>query len=452
MLDAYPTEWESFRKASLALCGPDSDARTLTPILQQDFSTILASGAQPRRHYHTIEHYRDVVNAPSSPDEMGPLCSNLQEALQTHHLMPYERWLTQVMTRAGWHHDVVYAHVDDGMLPEIAHVLQPFIHESAGHYHLKDNAMTDEVAQSVYAQALTLFGFHAGQNLNPYEGQNEFLSALYAGVRGLEIGLPAKSILAEMAMIEATIPFRPASRIEALKAGICAANASMDGEGLSETEIEAVMFGAVFMANHDVVGFRKPFEQFNRGSHLLLMEGSPTLQTPRGMHDACARLARFLGRVGRQEEDGIASVFHGYGGFPIQATRDLWDRTAMINCEVQQERMRSYAAAALLVAAEAIERGHAEAGEIAFDQLLTDASLEPPHHIFPRALHEVRLQLKREDVDALLGSLLAVERDNFPVTSSQARQLLAGISRDVLTLLHRHLKPAPRLVQGGVVR
>jgi hypothetical protein len=452
MLDAYPTEWEGFHKASLALLGPGADEDVATPRLAQDFTATLASGAQPRRHYHTIEHFRDVAQAPSSPDEIGPQCSNLQEALHAKQLMAQYAWVTQVMTRAGWHHDVVYTHVDEGVHPDLEAVLQPFFEVVAGQYQLAAHPPANEEARHVYRMALAIFGFREGQVLNPYDGQNEFLSALYAGLQGLAAGLPARNILAEIAMIEATVPFRPATRTEALKARIQVANAALDDEILSDAEIEALMYGAVFMANHDVVGFRKPFEQFNRGSHLLLMEGAPTLQTPRGMYKACTRLARFLGRVGRQEEGGIASVFHSYGDFPAQATRDLWDRTAVINCEVQQERMHSYAAAALLVAAAAMVCGRAKAGETAFEHLLTDAKLEPPHHIFPHVLHEVRLQLKNDDVDSLLESIDLAQAEPFPATRAQAQKILASVPREVRVLLDRHLASASAMAHGSATR
>jgi hypothetical protein len=422
-LDMYAEDWHHFLVASESLTEPGL-REMQPPALRADFSAILASGSQPRRHYHTIDHYRDVATAPTSLDEMGVHCSNLQEALHTHKLMAQYPFITQVMTRAGWHHDVVYAHIDETILPAVAEMLAPFIEVAESTFRLRADPALPEEVQAIYQQALTIFGLSAGQVLDPFGGQNEFLSALYGALQGQRARLWPKAILAEMAMIEATIPFRLPVRVGQLRQRVIEANASLGIDGLSDEEIEAVILGAVFMANHDVIGFRKPFEQFNRGSHQLLMEGAPTLQTPEGMFHACSRLAHFLARVGTQEEGGIASVFHSYRGFPAQETRDQWDRIAQINCEVQRDRMRSYAATAILVAAGAFHHGHAEGAVVPFAELFADATLEPPDHVFPRVMHDMRLMLEKSDIEWLLGEDTV---SNFPRTPAAAEHLLASI-------------------------
>lgn len=414
-----------FEEASHALRGPEGLTGEEQRILESDFEAILVSGTQPRRHYHTIDHYRDVATAPSSVDEMGAHCSNLQEALHTHQLMEHYGFITQVMMRAGWHHDVVYAHIDETIHPTLTVVIAPFLLEQEGGYLLPPDPRAPDELRRIYDLALTLFGFHRGQPLDPFGGQNEFLSALYGALQGAGMGLPLKCILAEMVMIEATIPFRLPSRVQALRARLEIANRLLGPEGLQEPEIEALMLGAVFMANHDVIGFRKPFEQFNRGSHQLLMEGAPTLQTPEGMFSACMRLAHFLARVGTQEADGIASVFHSYAGFPAQEVRDQWDRVAQINCEVQRDRMKSYAACALLVAAAAMRQGHPAPASAPFSELLADASLEPPDHIFPRPMHEIRLLLEKPDLGYLIDSRGA--DTVFLKDRGAAEQILDGV-------------------------
>ena len=414
-----------FEEATHALRGPEGLTGGEQRILEADFEAVLLSGAQPRRHYHTNDHYRDVATAPCSVDEMGSHCSNLQEALHTLHLMEHYGFITQVMMRAGWHHDVVYAHIDETIHPAIAVALAPFFQEGEGSYRLPSDPRAPDELCRIYDLALTVFGFYRGQLLDPFGGQNEFLSALYGALQGVKAGLPLKCLLAEMTMIEATIPFRLPSRVPALRSRVITTNHQLGSEGLEESEIEALMLGAVFMANHDVIGFRKPFEQFNRGSHQLLMEGAPTLQTPEGMFSACMRLAHFLARVGTQEADGIASVFHSYAGFPAKEVRDQWDRVAQINCEVQRDRMKSYAASALLLAAAAMRQGHPAPGPAQFSELFADASLEPPDHIFPRPMHEIRLLLEKAD----LGYLIDTRKESaaFLKDQSDAQHILDGV-------------------------
>lgn len=433
--DAYQQDWVDFLEASRSLCGVLLDEQEQA--LAEDFQAVLASGKQPRRHYHTVEHYRDVAQAPRSMDEMGANCSNLQEALHTHQLMEHYAMVTHVMMRAGWHHDVVYAHIDETIQSAIDVHLKPFYYGHEGIYFLQSNPQVSESERRLYEMTLSVFGFFPGQRLGPHDGQNEFFSALYAGLQGQAAGLPQKHILAEQAMIEATIPFRLPSRIEALKERVQSANQRLGQYGLSEEEMEAVLLGAVFMANHDVIGFRKPFEQFNRGSHLLLIEAAPTLQTPQGMFDACTRLGDFLGRVGVQEAGGIAAVFHSYAGFPVKETRDQWDRTAIINCEVQRERMRSYASTAMLVATVALARGNAKASEMAFCHLFSDALLEPPDHIFPRPMHELRQKLEKADIDFMLGDGTLPRL--FPTTPAVAGRILLHLRPELIAEVEARL-------------
>lgn len=433
--DAYQQDWVDFLEASRSLCGVLLDEQEQA--LAEDFHAVLASGKQPRRHYHTVEHYRDVAQAPRSMDEMGSNCSNLQEALHTHQLMEHYAMVTHVMMRAGWHHDVVYAHIDETIQPAIDAQLKSFYYGHDRAYFLQSDPQVSEAERGLYEMALSVFGFYPGQRLGPHDGQNEFLSALYAGLQGQAAGIPEKYLLAEFVMIEATIPFRLPTRMEVLKERLQAANQRLGQHGLTDEEIEAVLLGAVFMANHDVIGFRKPFEQFNRGSHQLLMEAAPTLQTPQGMFDACTQLGDFLGRVGVQEVGGIASVFHSYGGFPVKETREQWDRAAIINCEVQRDRMRSYASTAMLVATVALARGNAQASEMAFCHLFSDASLEPPDHIFPRPMHELRQRLEKADIEFMLddGTLPRL----FPTTPAVANRILLHLRPELVAEVEARL-------------
>ncbi|MBY0355958.1 MAG: hypothetical protein K2Q12_09570 [Rickettsiales bacterium] len=447
LLDAHTDDWQSFEQATVALKGYPQQTTSQHQALCDDFSAILAAGMQPRRHYHGIDHFRDIAQSPLSVDEMSAHCSNLQEALHTNQLMQHFTFITQIMTRAGWHHDIIYTQVDEGIHPLIDAVLKPFYQREGEHYRLAMAESLQGEGKPLYEMVCTVFGFQYGQVLAAHNGQNEFLSALYATLMGHAQGLSMRTLLAEVTMIEATIPFRSPASVHGLRERVMRANEAITSgslasetfasEPLSQDEIEALLYGAIFMANHDVIGFRKPFEQFNRGSHLLLMESAPTLQTPHGMYAACTRIADFLSRVGKCESAGIASVFHSYGGFPATDTRDLWDRTAQINCEVQRERMLSYAAVAALVAAVASRCGYAQADEVSFDQLFSDASLEPPDHIFPRAMHELRLMLTPAERDALLGE--GVLPPFFPHNPLTEKHLLDQVRPELIHAVQERL-------------
>ena len=114
---------------------------------------------------------------------------------------------TPLLSIAALFHDIVYYQVDDGLSFEIKHLLSSSIHEKNGFITL-----TETIKQEDRMLKLTLdvFDFKPGQQLPPYNGMNEFLSALVMN-KTLESYL-SESVLAHLTVcIEATIPFRGAN-------------------------------------------------------------------------------------------------------------------------------------------------------------------------------------------------------------------------------------------------
>lgn len=203
---------------------------------------------QPRRVYHNSEHVFKLI------DGMNP-----------H------------QTLAGLFHDVVYVQLDDGFAPWAADWLVPVVAIENGQYAIRHEVPPDRSIQ----MCLDVFGFEPGQQLSPFAGLNEFLSAIVA-VRALSDHLPLKRLLAIVSCIEATIPFRAVdgqgvtlSRKLHHKVSTAAARA---GLALTEGEVSAIVREAMVLANRDVAGFG--FEdpgQFLSDTWMLIDESNAPL-------------------------------------------------------------------------------------------------------------------------------------------------------------------------------
>jgi hypothetical protein len=153
---------------------------------------------------------------------------------------------------AAIYHDTIYFHVDQGMLPEIQRKIGAVFTISGGKVHLAEDL------QGIWADVALLFGFKGGQELSPFGGMNEFLSAAFA-VTDLADYLRPADLLKIAACIEATIPFRrkdaegksPADRLAARLAELNTAR----GLGLSADQIGEAVELSVALANSDVQSF-----------------------------------------------------------------------------------------------------------------------------------------------------------------------------------------------------
>lgn len=286
------------------------------------FTWVRSSALQSGRHFHDLAHYMDVA---------GPWPTGGRE-------MDAVRYL------AGMHHDVVYHHVDrkhksgsalngamngkEGFAPYVRGTIEklatPEDYTTSGGIPGVRLTLRDDLSgqqRALVNAALTLFG-HGPESttldLNPYGGQNELLSALFAAQSGLDMDIQPKYLLAEMAMIEGTIPFGPQERFPALKQRLQAANAHLPEEQrLSEDEIGRTIETACEMANQDVISFQYPYEQFIPYSRNVLKEmvginkptpglGTP-MDNPAEMISAMRNMANFMEGV---KNDPKMKIFH----------------------------------------------------------------------------------------------------------------------------------------------
>lgn len=204
-------------------------------------------------------------------------------------------------TLAALFHDLVYYQVDDGFEPEVETLLQPFVVFNPD----RSLALASGAARDARAfhGCLAVFGFQQGQQLSPFGGLNEFLSALVMGL--LFEGIIADpDLLIATACIEATIPFRkpdtqhrfPAELLrDRLNSTVASMRLDLEKKDLDEAVVRAVAF-----ANRDVENFaEEDVGRFLDNTWKLLPETNPELRfvgvyTIRSYRSAVQKMRGFL--------------------------------------------------------------------------------------------------------------------------------------------------------------
>lgn len=184
------------------------------------------------------------------------------------------------ITLAALFHDIVYFHVDEGFLPEIKEILEPYLSANAA----GDLTISRGISRKdrAFWGTCAVFGFNPGDVLNPFSGMNEFLSALV--MNKLLVGLlKDQDLFITTPCIEATIPFRPTtpegkSPAEVLAERLKRINVQFE-LSLPESGIDTSVQCAVQFANRDVMNFaEEDVARFLDNTWKLLPETNPALR------------------------------------------------------------------------------------------------------------------------------------------------------------------------------
>jgi hypothetical protein len=108
---------------------------------------------------------------------------------------------------AALFHDTVYVQVDRSINFNVSYYITPVAKEVNKQLQIRDKSELS--ADATFEMVMLVFNFEPGEVLNPFSGQNEFLSALVAA-KALEPFLKREQLLQIAGCIEATIPFRAA--------------------------------------------------------------------------------------------------------------------------------------------------------------------------------------------------------------------------------------------------
>lgn len=284
--------------------GGDASSPTWPRLAQM----VIQSMTGPWRSFHTPEHIFEV-GQDGSPIEV----------------------------LAALFHDLVYVQVDHGINLGLSRYLAHCLRET-------DKGLSLDVGGQAHDQGLRmtmdLFGMQDGQLLNPFAGQNEFLSALVA-VQAMRELLPLSALARIAVCIEATIPFRRIAEdgrscSDTLHARLQQANLryqlGLDTQALQES-IEA----GVRIANRDIGNFASshPAAFLDNTWNLIPETNHDLLQvnvyTIRGYRISLQKMEGFLGSL--QPE----AVFRQYGQEPDPQTHA--QRLALTTRNLQVARL-----------------------------------------------------------------------------------------------------------------
>jgi hypothetical protein len=241
-----------------------------------------------------LEQAFQDLNIAISPDQIQSMSRLILEPMlgpwrffhRPEHLFDVGGEDNPIEILAALFHDLVYIQIDNSISLNLSYYLGPFVEEEAGILRLRDRSHCAEDPDLTLIMAL--FGFSPGQGLNPYGGQNEFLSAIIA-TKVLGPFLSRTQILAIVACIEATIPFRvhedPSEPAEQLYDRLVQFNAQAQ-LNLSPEELATMVHQAVRIANRDVLSFSASSADFLANTWNLLPETNHSL-LPHGTYRIC---------------------------------------------------------------------------------------------------------------------------------------------------------------------
>ena len=264
------------------------------------------------------------------------------------HVLGLCEGMQPIQVLAALFHDVVFYQVDGGFPACVSALLEQVTCHEPGFLRLREVAPEDR-AMSL---CLDIFGFHAGQRLSPRQGMNEFLSAVVAA-RLLHAHLSASQLMAVVACIELTIPFRGpdakghtaaqrlAQRVQACRSRLASAPDDTVPPDLSF--VKTTVTQAVDLANRDVTGFIEASPQYCLVNSMLLVEESMMPRAAAGKKSLQAYRSALLGMDNFLSHLNPAWVGQSFDAYPPGHVVMQMQATAEINIRF----VRDYLAAVL---------------------------------------------------------------------------------------------------------
>ncbi len=342
------------------------------------------------------------------------LSSRAREFHTHQHVLELVRDADAIETLAALYHDIVYVQVDLDVPQHYADILAPLLEKDAAAtygWRVLPHAAVDPTANDV----LTLFGRKPGEVLTPFTQLNELASAFVAA-KELEGVLTRAQLLAVIACIEATIPFRDEE------------GATLEGRllglGVGAEEARVMVRRAVRLSNNDVGNFADPDPgRFLDNTWKLLPETNPALHVPttyslRDYRVALMKMEAFLAHLSAKR------VFHAWGGEPAPAEHTRRVESARVNIDLAVRYMRCKLYAVSLIEALALESG----GDAPLPYFFGSTS-ENGGPAQRRLEQFLPAELGAADVNPVLRQLLQGGRatpSSFDVTPSPVAEYLYG--------------------------
>ncbi|MDY6783068.1 MAG: hypothetical protein SW833_11070 [Cyanobacteriota bacterium] len=253
-----------------------------------------------------------------------------------HHIFEVGGSEDPIEVLASLFHDLVYVQVDWSINFGISYYISPYIKEENEHLQLRKPARRP--SDPVFEMTLIVFGFSPEQVLNPFGGQNEFLSALVA-VKALESCLKPQHLLQIVACIEATIPFRPkfedgTTASDRLYKRLQQANSEFDLH-LEDKELREAVKKAVRVANRDVMSFA-----YSNSAEFLSNTWNLLPETNHNLVDSSSSYRVREYRLALQKMEGFMNflqpelIFRQFDGEPDNETYQSLLATACKNLDI----------------------------------------------------------------------------------------------------------------------
>jgi hypothetical protein len=253
-----------------------------------------------------------------------------------HHIFEVGGSKDPIEVLASLFHDLVYVQVDWSINFGISYYISPYIKEENEHLQLRkpDQRPSDPM----FEMTLAVFGFSPEQVLNPFGGQNEFLSALVA-VKALEPCFKPQHLLQIAACIEATIPFRPkfedgTTANERLYQRLKQANSDFNLH-LSDEELREAVKKAVRVSNRDVISFA-----YTNSAEFLSNTWNLLPETNHNLVDSSSSYRVREYRLALQKMEGFMNflkpelIFRQFEGEPDEQTYQNLIATARKNLDI----------------------------------------------------------------------------------------------------------------------
>jgi hypothetical protein len=261
---------------------------------------------------------------------------------------------------AALFHDVVYYQLDGGFPLQAADLLEQVVHRTDGGLELAPINPGDSLLRS----CAEIFGFTPGQVLPLFGGLNEFLSAVVT-IRLLQPYLPASDLIAIVACIEATVPFRgpdaagcdPMSALAERVRNQYRELPHLTSDAQLDQHVAQAMHDAVQIANRDVAGFAqsKPGRFLSDTWQLIEESNAPLaavgVYTLRDYRNALLRMEKFLGSLKAE------SIFHRHAHSPNDAEFAALVAAAEKNLSFAQHYLGAKLASIAIIEALAIATG-----------------------------------------------------------------------------------------------
>lgn len=252
---------------------------------------------------------------------------------------------------AALFHDIVYVQVDRSISFNVSYYITPVTKEVNKQLQIREQS--ELPADVTFLMVMAVFGFVPGEVLNPFAGQNEFLSALVAA-KALEPFLKRQQLLEIAACIEATIPFRASewgvTVSQRLYNRLLAINTQFN-LSLTEEKIRETIKKAVAIANRDTISFAyESSALFLANTWNLLPETNHNLTccgfyTVRDYRIALLKMEGFMNYLNPE------LIFRQFDGYPDDITHQHWQNTARKNIEIARLYLGCKLAAIALIEA-----------------------------------------------------------------------------------------------------